>query len=186
LYKEKRGKKAKSLGYTEAKQPSIDIRRPSLRGAHKPEPSIFTAPLKEKRQAGSLLPEHDDVHVFPQVPTTEQSEGPGSLRGHTGSSLVGVQQVDAGIHGKAAADGRSEALGKTAPEEDVIGRLDWVLADAAKGHSSLQDGFVQQSRTGLQPISGQQPSEEADMGGGVVAPDKVMERSVDAPHVLSW
>jgi hypothetical protein len=34
LYKEKGGEKAKGLGYTEAKQPSIDIRRPSWREAH--------------------------------------------------------------------------------------------------------------------------------------------------------
>jgi hypothetical protein len=92
-----------------------------------------------------------------------------------------VQQVDASIHGKTA-----EALGKTAPEEDMVGRLDRVLADGAKGHSSLQDGFVQQGRTGLQPVFGQQPNEEVDTGGGVVAPDKVMGRSMDAPHVLSW
>jgi hypothetical protein len=40
-----------------------------------PESSVFPAPLKEERQAGSLFPEHDGVPVFPQIPATEKSEG---------------------------------------------------------------------------------------------------------------
>jgi hypothetical protein len=95
--------------------------------------------------------------MFPQIPATEKSEGWGGLSSHKGSSPVGVQQVDAGIHREMAADGRPETLGKIAPEEDVACCLDRGPADGAERRSPLQDGFVQQRRAGLQPIPGQQP-----------------------------